>query len=141
MDDSTTLFIFFSLLILGVAGYFAYQYFYTPSCADNIISYLSSLKPSKNTFTNLCTWLASITTKCSDDENITFTLQYTLKSGATKGLTKSIPYKRVGNTLVPQNGLPPFPSCSEDYPKMGLTMTFIVNGKSITKHFPPTPVF
>jgi hypothetical protein len=130
--DNTTI-IILAIITIPIAVYLVYKYF-SPSdkpCVAKLVSIINNWGTTKDDFVTACTWLDEITLVnglCPD--NIPFTMTYTLSDGTSK----TIEYTNTNGVFIPKTK--PFPSCVEDYPKSGMTMTFNIDGTTVTKVWP-----
>lgn len=133
METTTIIILIVAIAIIPIV-YFLYKYF-LPSdkpCVNKLVSIINNWGTTMNDFVTACTWLDEITLAnglCPD--NIPFSMTYTLSNGTSK----TIEYTNTNGVFIPKTK--PFPSCVEDYPKNGLTMTFNIDGTSVTKVWPP----
>lgn len=128
--------IFLGTLVFAILAYLGYRWYivrsgFTDFCTTYIINTINSWSTSKTDWPTACNWLNSININCND-KNFALKIDVTVPGNATRTYV----YKNDDGILTPDRPL--FPSCSEDYPSKGMTLTATVNGHTVSKSWPPS---
>lgn len=129
--ENIAIIIILMILVTIVISIFLYKYFSQSGCVAKLTSIINNWGTTKDDFVTACTWLDEMTLAnglCPD--NIPFSMSWKLSDGTTK----TTEYTNTNGVFIPK--IKPFPSCVEDYPKNGLTMTFNIDGTTVTKVWP-----